>query len=401
MASMDKLEGHRWPENSAVVDSLLQRSVNGELEDNLHPILHLSQAANGLLDESRQITGMMYMAYAKKVLVREFWNKEKNEMEGAVLFTRDAAGLTAGEADCGAIASILDNILGVFVVTTLKLLSPTLWFDVEYDRTLPIGVVLKFHCTVLNRIGRRIEVEGRIMDPTGRVACRARGLFLSLQHFPFPTKALSDPMVKAVLSKAPEACLIPNLRREWPPIEKSMVAWLMGQGYRPDEAWHAGPNDSAIRTFEFGFAPKLRMQAFHAPDGSKMCAVIEFTKLACGPPGGANGGAVLCATATSAYHFLARCEGKVTLELLQTKFLKMMPIGHCAMLTCKRDFRETNLDGRVVVDVELSVSSGTDSLQPQMGLATWDPNETTLVSSSKATFIPTRRVAAPAAESRL
>ena len=382
----DVVQAHEWPKGDTLLPRLLQRQINGELVELLNPILHetsLPRPEQGFADGLPQ----GYMNWAQKVLMREFVTTDRTTALGAAVFTKDAVGLR-GDADPGAIASMLDNVLGVYSFAVKEHTTVTRSFEMTVSKPVPLSVAIEFRCRVARDVGRRLLLEADMLDPfDGSTSCVAVAEFASFgighqfyMPFLFSNCGGFGHVVAMAMAQPRQARQVPNRHREWPPLGKSLTRWLLSEGFRRDRAYATGVNDSAIQLFDFGMAPKLRMQPFHSSDGKTMCAVLHFSPLTAGPPGGANGGSVLCSMVTAALHLLGDA---YVLGDISTEFRRLTPLGAIACLTCKRGHVDN--DGCVVVKMELAVMNGTDGMNFREDTRPWDPAKVSVVATSSAT----------------
>lgn len=395
----DLVPAHEWPPGDKLLPLLLQRQKDSELIELLNPILHetsLKRPERGFENPQG------YMNYAPKVLMRAFVTKDRRTSIGGAVFTVDAAGLS-GDADAGAIASMLDNVLGVFSFAVKQQTTVTRSFRVVLSKAVPLQVAVEYHCAVTGEVGRRLVLSAVMLDPfDGTTLCTAEAEFAVLApgtpfYLPFSFENCGGfgEIVAAAMAKPRQVRRVPNRNREWPPLGKSLARWLSLAGFRGDLAWHVGPNDSAKRVFEFGMAPKMRMKAFHSRDGKTMCAVVEFSPLTAGPPGRANGGSVLCGMATAAAHFLGdSCGEDYVVGEFSTLFRRGTPLGAIACLTCTRGELHSDASS-VEVKMELTVMNDTNGMEfRREDTRAWDPANTSVVASSSA-LLSRRRAGAP------
>ncbi|OHV57904.1 thioesterase [Frankia sp. CcI156] len=98
-----------------------------------------------------------------------------------------------GLAHGGLLSCALDEALGALGhLTRTSLVTGRL--ETDFLRPVPVGTVLHLSARVEGVLGRRVYAsgEGRLNSPTGRVAVRARGLFVEVPMEHFVTHARAE-----------------------------------------------------------------------------------------------------------------------------------------------------------------------------------------------------------------
>lgn len=323
------LKGHRWPADDPLLAALER---NTSLKQILSPILHHIGIAR---PEGPAATS--FFSQAPKVLARAYWHEKHKEAVGAVFFTPDAAG-SPSRASGGAVSAAFDNIIGVCSIEMTQTTNYTVSFTTHFHSSVPLGVPLPWRVWASDQSDRRLTLLGELRCMgTGKLLSSFEGVFATTA-IPFPDTLRES--VRAALTREPPLQFQVACPGPWHPIAESIASQLQLEGYVSldsdvPQSWNSLPEGQHFYDFEHSSTPKLRARHFFRDTKDFATAsILHFTASAGGPPGRANGGAILAAFEACLAATAKQIEGFVSLTATEitVTFLKATPLGCVGLL---------------------------------------------------------------------
>ena len=87
----------------------------------------------------------------------------------------------------GVVAAVFDDLMG-FVLTIHESPAYTAELTVRYRRPTPVGVEIEFRARLVDRRGRRLQIEAEATDAAGTKIATAVGLFITIPREGFETR---------------------------------------------------------------------------------------------------------------------------------------------------------------------------------------------------------------------
>ena len=87
----------------------------------------------------------------------------------------------------GVVAAVFDDLMG-FVLTIHESPAYTAELTVRYRRPTPVGVEIEFRARLVDRKGRRLQIEAEATDAAGTKIATAVGLFITIPREGFETR---------------------------------------------------------------------------------------------------------------------------------------------------------------------------------------------------------------------
>ncbi|CAM9207093.1 unnamed protein product, partial [Hapterophycus canaliculatus] len=128
--------------------------------------------------------------------ITRWYNRAKSVIAGSVIFSAGCEG-PPGAVHGGAVASVLDDILGTMVWREAGFSRwgiPTMQLTVRYRGATPMERRLRFDTHVVKREGRKVFVEATLRDPASgnKLLAEGEGLFY-MRRPPSPPEKSSQP----------------------------------------------------------------------------------------------------------------------------------------------------------------------------------------------------------------
>ena len=87
----------------------------------------------------------------------------------------------------GVVAAVFDDLMG-FVLTINESPAYTAELTVRYKRPTPVGEEIEFRARLVDRKGRRLQIEAEATDAAGTKIATAAGLFITIPREGFDTR---------------------------------------------------------------------------------------------------------------------------------------------------------------------------------------------------------------------
>ena len=229
-------------------------------------------------------------------------------------------------------------MLGVVAIETTRAINFTQSFTSRFHRPVPLERPLRWRVWAADKSGKRTTMRGELLGSDGATLCSFEGAFVSAP-FPYAPEPAMEAVRDAIAAESLQAFRL-DPHGSWPPAASSIAARLVVAGFSP-----AVLHGAEGSTFEFrsSSAAKLHARLFISSEAAIMAAIIHFTPNSAGPPGRANGGAVLAAfnmVFEAAVQHLTLGDdlnGHPRLTELTARFRSAVPLGCVALLRCTVD----------------------------------------------------------------
>ena len=229
-------------------------------------------------------------------------------------------------------------MLGVVAIETTRAINFTQSFTSRFHRPVPLERPLQWRVWAADKSGKRTTMRGELLGSDGATLCSFEGAFVSAP-FPYAPEPAMEAVRDAIAAESLQAFRL-DPHGPWPPAASSIAARLVVAGFSP-----AVLHGAEGSTFEFrsSSAAKLHARLFISSEAAIMAAIIHFTPNSAGPPGRANGGAVLAAfnmVFEAAVQHLTLGDdlnGHPRLTELTARFRSAVPLGCVALLRCTVD----------------------------------------------------------------
>ena len=113
-----------------------------------------------------------------RIRVRYFYRAADKTLLARAWFGPGTKG-PKGHAHGGSMFSLLDEVLGAGCwAQGVKVLAVNV--NINFRRSLPLGSLVQAESRITSRDGRKVSVQGQMIDSEGRLIAEATGLFLEL-----------------------------------------------------------------------------------------------------------------------------------------------------------------------------------------------------------------------------
>jgi hypothetical protein len=241
-------------------------------------------------------------------------------------------------------------VLGVVAIETTRTIHFTQSLASRFYQPVPLESPLRWRVWPAETAARRMTLRGELLAEhigigrhgRGAILCSFEGVFASAS-VPYAPEPFSQAVREGIAAESLRV-FRPRPHGPWPAAAASIAARLVEAGFSDSPVEFHG----AERAFEFSrsSAAKLRARLFYSAEAAAVAVVIHFAPSSAGPPGRANGGAVLAgfnmAFEAAAQHLSgpalsgadALRQRRPRLCELAVRFRSAVPLGCVALLRC-------------------------------------------------------------------